>query len=186
MHSQPDYPPAIAALRRVLLLSLVAACIAGIALTQSALAQAQSADAFIAHGDGWETYVNARFGMRFDFPADVFTPNPPPDNGDGRTFNASDAELQIFAWNNIEGETVASVRRRITGREGYEDVTYSPSGQTWLVLSGYRGDTIFYEKYFFRDGAISAFGMEFPVVRKPFYAPLIERIEDSFRAGRRG
>jgi len=51
------------------------------------------------------------------------------------------------------------------------------------VLSGFRGDMIFYEKYLFRGGIVVAFGMEFPGARKPFYAPIVERIEDSFRAG---
>ena len=67
--------------------------------------------------------------------------------------------------------------------EGYENVTYSPQGETWLVVSGYRGELIFYEKYFFKDGVISAFGIDFPKDEKPFYAPIVERIENSFKAG---
>jgi hypothetical protein len=51
------------------------------------------------------------------------------------------------------------------------------------VLSGFRGDRIFYEKYFFRGENVHAFGIEFPAERKPFYAPIIERMENSFRAG---
>ena len=62
-------------------------------------------------------------------------------------------------------------------------MTYSPSGDSWLVISGFRGERIFYEKYFFHDGVISAFGMDFPKEDKPLYAPIIERIEDSFKAG---
>ena len=71
----------------------------------------------------------------------------------------------------------------MTGTEGYEDVTYTPAGDSWLVISGYRDGRIFYEKYFFRDGVIAAFGMDFPKEDKPLYAPIIERIEDSFKAG---
>ena len=146
-------------------------------------AAAQQADAFIPLPDGWQTYVNDRFGMRFDYPAELFAPEPPPENGDGRTFRAADASLQIFAFQNIENETPASLEQRLVGAEGYETVTYSPSGSGWLVLSGFRSDMIFYEKYLFRGGIIAAFGMEFPTARKPFYAPMVERIEDSFRAG---
>ena len=75
------------------------------------------------------------------------------------------------------------MKRRTIGSEGYERVTYSPSGDTWLVVSGFRGDRIFYEKFSFKDGVISAFGVEFPTGEKPFYSPIVERIEDSFRAG---
>ena len=146
-------------------------------------AGAASADQLLPRGDGWETYVNSRFGVRVDFPAEIFTPAAPPDNGDGRTFNAPDAMLQVFAFQNVESDDPAALKRELLGAEGYRNVTYSPSGESWLVISGLRGDTIFYEKYFFRGDVISAFGMEFPKDRKPFYAPIVERIEDSFRAG---
>lgn len=142
------------------------------------------ADQFIPSAGGWQTYVNDRFGMRFDYPAYLFEPEPAPDNGDGRTFGSESARLQIHAFHNIEDETPASLRRRTIGSDGYDDVTYSPTGRTWLVLSGYRGERIFYEKFFFRDDVISAFGIEFPADEKPFYSPIVERIEDSFRAGR--
>jgi hypothetical protein len=145
---------------------------------------AQEADTFAPGPDGWQSYVNGRYGFRLDFPADVFTPEPPPDNGDGRTFTSSDATLQVSAFQNLESKLPAALRDELVGSEGYENVTYSPSGEDWLVLSGFRGETIFYEKYFVDDAVISAFGIEFPKDRKPFYAPIIERIEDSFRARR--
>jgi len=145
-----------------------------------------SADQFLPAGNGWRTYVNDRYGMSFDYPADVFSAEAPPENGDGRTFKAGEATLQTFAFHNIDNETPASLKRRLVGTEGYDDVTYSPRGQTWLVLSGFRGNRIFYEKYAFNGGVISAFGIEFPADEKPYYSPIIERIEDSFRAGRSG
>ena len=145
---------------------------------------AEAADRFIAHPDGWQTYVNDRFGMRFDYPGGIFAAAPPPENGDGRTFTSGDATLQIFAFHNTGDEDAGSLKARLIGSQGYENVTYSPSGGSWLVLSGFRGDDIFYEKYLFAGGVISAFGMEFPAARKPYYAPIVERIEDSFRAGR--
>ena len=141
------------------------------------------ADQFRDVGGGWQSYVNDRFGTSLIFPADLFTPGEAPTNGDGRRFLASDATLEVYAWNNVDGETAGSLKRRLIGSEGYENVTYSPSGSNWLVLSGYRGDNIFYEKYFFRGEAVHGFGIEFPESAKPRYAPVVERIEDSFRAG---
>jgi len=137
-----------------------------------------------AHG-GWQTYVNERFGTRLDFPPDLFVPGDAPDNGAGQRFAAADAALEVYSFENIDGETPASLKRRLVGSEGYTDVTYSPGGDSWLVLSGFRGPIIFYEKYFFRGGVVSGFGMEFPASEKPRYAPIIERMEDSFRAGSR-
>jgi len=155
--------------------------LAGVALPLPGVARA---DQIIRIGQGWQTYINSRFGMRFDYPSDVFQALQPPQNGDGQSFATTDASLQIFATHNTLDETPGSMKRDMVGMEAYEHVTYSPSGRTWLVLSGYRGDRIFYEKYFFNDGVIFAFALEFPTERKPYYAPIIERIEDSFRAGR--
>jgi hypothetical protein len=161
-----------------------------LALGPAAPASAQEAarpvaaeDQFLPSRDGWQTYENGRFGMRLDFPADVFSAEPRPENSDGRTFRSSDATLQVFAFQNADGDDPASLKQELVGADGYDNVTYSPTGSDWLVLSGFRDEAIFYEKYFFRDNVISAFGMEFPQERKPFYAPIVERIEDSFRAG---
>ena len=162
------------------------AMVAGAAfLLALAGADVANADQFKPAAGGWQTYVNDRFGTRLDFPPDIFVPGNISDNGAGMRFAASDAELEIYSFANTEGETPASLKRRLVGAEGYTDVTYSPSGDSWLVLSGYRGPTIFYEKYFFVGGVVSGFGMEFPADQKPRYAPIIERMEDSFRAGRR-
>jgi hypothetical protein len=141
------------------------------------------ADQFLPTSGGWQTYINDRFGMSFDFPADVFAPQPPPENGDGRSFRSDNATLQIVAFHNIDNRSPAAFKRELLAGDGYEDVTYGPTGQTWFVLSGFRGDRIFYEKYLFNDDVVSVFGIEFPEGEKPYYAPIIERIEDSFEAG---
>jgi hypothetical protein len=104
------------------------------------------ADKFASLGSGWQKYSNDLYGTEFEFPARTFTVAPPPTSGDGRHFLSGDATLEIFATPNLEGETASSLRRRLLQDEaGYNDVTYSPSGRNWLVLSGFRGDKIFYE-----------------------------------------
>lgn len=147
--------------------------------------RAVAEDIFAQAGNGWEVYENERFGTRLAYPAD-FTPGPAPENGDGRRFTSEDATLEVYAWENLEGESAQSLKSRLLGSEGYEDVTYSPSGRTWLVISGFRDSNIFYEKYFFRGDTVHGFGMEFPESEKPYYQDIVEAIEDSFRAGWEG
>ena len=154
-----------------------AACVAA-AVAASAPAYA---DKFASLGSGWQRYSNDLYGSEFDFPAHVFTAAPAPNSADGRQFTSDDATLEIFATPNDKRETATSWRRHLLQeKQGYDHVTYAPSGENWFVLSGFRGEMIFYEKYLFRDGLIHAFGIEFPANAKPFYAPIIERIEDSF------
>jgi hypothetical protein len=169
----------LALARRPAALALALGLAASVVLSGPSSAE----DQFRPAEDGWQRYVNERFGTSFVFPAAVFTPEAAPENGDGRRFVAPDAALEIYAWQNVDGENADSLKRRLVGTEGYEDVTYSPSGRSWLVISGYRGDNIFYEKYFFRGDLVHGFGMEFPREEKPRYAPIVEKIEDSFRAG---
>lgn len=154
---------------------------AGTAISTMGVAQA---DLLPVRSDGWQTYVNDRYGMRFEYPADVFRKTEAAEDGEGRTFFSSDASLQIMSTRNDSDYTPRSMMRDVAGTTDYQQITYSPSGKSWLVMSGFRGENIYYEKYFFRGGLISAFAIEFPRDRKPFYAPIIERIENSFRSGR--
>jgi hypothetical protein len=159
-----------------------AAFIVGLCVTVAASSPA-FADKFSSLGSGWQRYSNDLYGTQFEFPAKVFSVAPAPSSGDGRQFTSDDATLEIYATPNTQRETASSLRRRLLQEEsGYDDVTYAPAGRNWLVLSGFRGDTIFYEKYLLKGGIIHAFGIEFPASAKPFYAPIVERIEDSFRA----
>lgn len=146
------------------------------------LAGAALADSFIRLGDGWQTYINARYGTQLDYPADVFAPGIPPENGDGLQFRSPDATLEVFAFQNIDHDLPATLKRRLVGGAGYANVTYSPQGENWLVLSGLRGETVFYEKYLFRGSVVHAFGLEFTESAKPRYSPIVERMENSFKA----
>jgi len=141
-----------------------------------------SADTFVSVGEGWHRYSNDQFGTEFEFPANVFQIGPTSEKAELRQFLSQDATLEIFATENVWGESAEALRQGVLEREEGE-VTYAPSGRNWFVLSGFRGDQIFYEKYLLRDGVLHAFGIEFPASAKPTYAPIIERIEDSFRVG---
>ena len=154
------------------------------ASAQSAAAGAAAAtDSSLPGPGGWTLYVNSRFGTRVTIPTEVFAPQAASADGDGRRFLASDAELEVFGWQREGNETPVTLQKRLLGMKGYDRVTYTRTGGRWLVLSGFREGKIFYEKYFLRPTTIQAFGVEFPPARKPVYAPLIERMENSFRAG---
>jgi hypothetical protein len=143
------------------------------------LFSAARADWFEPLGNGWTTYVNERFGTSLNYPSDLFRTEGAYDDG-GFRFASPEAALEVQAAENTSGETAADLRKRLLASGRYDQVTYKPSGITWFVLSGYRGNRIFYEKYLFRSGVVHAFALEFPAAAKPVYAPLVERMEDSF------
>src|SRR5688572_19723218 len=68
------------------LLAALAVAFAGLA--QPGIA---AADSLTPIGDGWQRYVNSRYGTRLDFPAELFTPGEPQENGDGLRFTSGEA-----------------------------------------------------------------------------------------------
>jgi hypothetical protein len=70
---------------------------------------------------------------------------------------------------------------------GYDELTYRPRGRSWFVLSGYRGDTIYYEKVMFscRDRLVNVFAITYPTSQRKLYDSVVERMEDVFKTGTR-
>jgi hypothetical protein len=135
----------------------------------------------------WETYVNARFGTRADYPADLFTRrDPPPENGDGRRFLTTDGRARLAIWGgyNVENDTPASYFERLFEKEG---VTYRQITKTYYVASGRRGANIFYERCNFRKGdmaTIDCFEITYPAAEKKAWDAVVARISKSLRGGR--
>ncbi len=55
--------------------------------------------------DRWERYTNTRYGVMVDYPADLFTPEPPPPDNAGRGFSAPGvkARFHIYSHANAFG-----------------------------------------------------------------------------------
>jgi hypothetical protein len=140
-------------------------------------------------GEDWTTYKNARFGYSLYYPAGLFEAEAPPENGSGLTFASGDGRSKIVVFGAHNGENLSTREyRRVLIEEfgGYDKLDYQPIGKTWFVLSGFRGDNIYYQKVMFSCSAsiINVLSITFPTAEKPFYEPLIETIEDGFRTGR--
>lgn len=137
---------------------------------------------------GWSTFHNDRFGLSFEYPANVFVDQRTSEAGDGDLFVTSDqsAKLLVGAFENVEAHTPASYQRFIA-RQSYPGllVDYAPRGRTWSVLSGTQGATMVYEKVMFTCGGtiINSFALVYPIAERDFYDPIVEGIEDSFRPG---
>jgi hypothetical protein len=99
----------------------------------------------------------------------------------------SQAKLIVGAWNNREGRTPDQFKRWVMANAGgYDELTYRPRGRSWFVLSGYRGDDIYYEKVMFSCAGqvINVMAITYPTGERDLYDPVVERMEDNFRPGR--
>jgi hypothetical protein len=143
-----------------------------------------------AAAETWKLYVNDRFGTAAEYPADRFHPGRPPDNSDGQSFTADDgATLAIFAHFNVDNDKPAHYEAVLrNGSSDYSGVTYRATGNNWLVLSGYRGDSIFYEKYIFAKGkdlgVVHALVVTYRSDTKAIYDPIAARMAKSLRPSR--
>ncbi|WP_245464677.1 MULTISPECIES: hypothetical protein [unclassified Mesorhizobium] len=100
---------------------------------------------------------------------------PEPENGDGQQWLSADgASLTCSGIYNVDNDTPKSFvddEKANTG-PGYK-VTYGKTGKNWAVLSGVKGDKVFYERRLFgKDGVIRTVWIEYPSSLKAKYDPL--------------
>ena len=114
------------------------------------------------------------------YPRDLLSDRTPTETG--AIFTGAGGSLEISAADR-EIYSTEDLRRLMAETPGYDDVTYSPQGRNWLVVSGYRGSDIFYEKYFLKDGIVEGFALEYPAADRDLFDPVVERVEDSFTSG---
>lgn len=147
------------------------------------------AGAAAAAGDDlqWRTYVNERFGTAIEYPASIFKPEPWPENGDGLVFKSRDgAEFTVSASYNALSDNVQSLEESLhhpaSGEpDQYTNVTYRLSQPGLLVLSGFRGDKVYYERFLFGRGqeTLHQFVIIYPRTTKNTYDPIVERMSKS-------
>jgi hypothetical protein len=94
----------------------------------------------------------------------------------------------VGAWNNEAGQTPSEFKRwLLANTDGYDEMTYVPRGRSWFVISGYRGDDIYYEKVMFSCAGrvVNVFAITYPKDLRRHYDPVVEQMEDSFRPSNR-
>ena len=134
----------------------------------------------------WTYERDPGLGFDFSYPRDLFQKT----EGDGKPsfhyFVSRDAEakLMVGAWNNEAGQTPSEFKQWVLDNTGgYDAMTYLPRGRTWFVISGYRGDDIYYEKVMFSCGGsvVNVLAITYPKDLRRHYDPVVEQMEDSFR-----
>ena len=139
----------------------------------------------------WAYERDPGLGFQFSYPRDLFDRT----EGDGKpsfhyfASRDADAKLMVGAWNNEAGQTPGEFKHWLLGNTGgYDNMTYvHPRGRSWFVISGYRGDDIYYEKVMFScaGSVVNVFAITYPKSLRSEYDPVVEQMEDSFRPSNR-
>ena len=138
----------------------------------------------------WALQTDPDLGFSYSYPVEAFSPI----EGDGKPHfhyfasPSAEAKFLVGGWNNAKGQSPERFKQwLIENVGGYDETTYRPRGRSWFVLSGYRGDSIYYEKVMFSCGGslVNVFAITYPVEQRDMYDPIVERMEDTFKPGSR-
>jgi hypothetical protein len=130
----------------------------------------------------WGTYSDPRFGTTIDYPIDLFTVlEPPSESGDDRILRTADgrATLMIYGLNNNDGERPEVYLPR---HVNLDDVSFKRVTADHYVVSGVRGETIYYERCNFpNDEVLNCFSITYPAAEKSAWDAIVTRISHSLR-----
>ncbi len=153
-------------------------------LSEAKVERPVAAEARLAN---WTAYRNARFGFSLNYPGEVFpVAEAAPADSPVRAFVSRDgrAMLQITAGPIAAGLTIPKYRRTVMEqRYGGATYDYSPQQSHWFVLSGTRGDAMFYERITFScDGrSLHGWQLTYPVAERAFYDRVVEEMHRRYR-----
>lgn len=174
--------------------TVVGACLAFASFAGSVLADGFLSESRYVRDDSiFETYVNGRFGYVIDYPVGVFLPQPPVENGDGRTFVSVDGTASLAVWGShlafIPGD-LGDGRVDVATWYAAEldqavDVRYTVLREElgWFVISGVDGDDVYYRRSIAapeRCGYLT-FELRYPEADATVFDPIVARAFATFR-----
>jgi hypothetical protein len=151
------------------------------ALRALAFAGVAAATSMAYAEDAYRTYHNERFGVSADVPRD-WRAGPPPENGDGLKFTSPDGAATLIVSGSYRmADTVAEALNGEQAADEGETITYQTRGPRMAVISGMRGQTIFYRKAVVscKDQVMNHVSIEYPLARKQQFDALVSHIAAS-------
>ena len=134
----------------------------------------------------WKTYTNERFGFSVCYPSDLLQLEAAPDNNDGQTFVGSNgAKIAAWgSWNATDWTLADSVRedeKSLASEAG--KVTYKVIRGGFYVISGRKGDQIFYKRTVLANGKFSAVELTYPAADNALWNAISARVSQCFKPG---
>lgn len=106
---------------------------------------------------------------------------PPQADWDGRGFVSPDGKAWLAIYGAPQEDDRTDEHFRAVIQADGEDISYLRHGRRWLVVSGYKGDRIFYRRAILScgDTVWHHVALEYPAERKKTYDALVTRIAAS-------
>lgn len=129
----------------------------------------------------YSRYFNLLYGYRVDFPKDLLTPQPEAGNGDGRIFT----DKQGNAILTVYGSRLDTLSERyqndleVIATSKSNSITYRKLASSFSVLSGFKGDTVFYYKRIVTDEGLASMMLEYSKSGSVKYKPVVDAVSRS-------
>jgi hypothetical protein len=136
-----------------------------------------------ASAQGLQRHVDERTGTAALVPSD-WRPSSGDPNWEGVRFFSRDGESWLAVWGkSSQGYTTRAYQSLVADAAG-DRVTYARRGNNWFVVSGFKGDRIFYVKAVRRCGRDQwhHIAFEYPAERKRTYDRLVTQVSRSLGA----
>lgn len=138
-----------------------------------------------------ERYCNARFGYCIDYPAGVLTPQEEAQNGDGRRFTNKKGEviLTVFGRLNqdVNGDPLTLQQQfaadvaRLDKAGASTVISYKKKGTNFYILSGTKGNKVFYHKMIIKGDAFCFALLEYSKSEKQVYDAYSKVVFETFK-----
>lgn len=132
----------------------------------------------------WERYVNTRYGVVIDYPADLFAIRPPPPDNAGREFTAASAgaRFHLYSHANALEASVDELQTEDVLDIGDANAARQAGPDWYQVVAVKAADTILRRVLLSDDGAmIHRLEIAYPTAAAAAFAPVVERMTGSFR-----
>ena len=130
----------------------------------------------------YDTYTNPRFGFSIMYPT-FLSPQPEPENGDGRIFKGVNEEMSVFASYNVLDDSIEKLFKEC--KNSYiGTVSYAVQKDNWFVVSGTDEEgTILYRKTILTNDIEYTVNLIYPKAKKQLYDEIVEKVTKSFNVG---
>lgn len=117
----------------------------------------------------YSRYYNLLYGYRVDFPKDLLTAQPEAGNGDGRVFTDSKGNAILTIYGSRLDTLSVRYKQDLASitKSKLNSITYQKLTPSFSVISGFKGDTIFYYKRIATDEELGSEGLASIVFEYP-------------------
>jgi hypothetical protein len=123
-------------------------------------------------------YTNARFGYTLTYPARTFTPQPEPDNGDGRHLKALSGEADLAVWGayNALNQSASDIANGVASNCAPAPQPYRLIKPTVVVVSCPTPGGILYHKTYIRGDVLTTFELTYPASQRARWDAVVGEI----------